>query len=76
MIDNVQNAMFEILKRMQADLADVKTRVQRMEPLVADVAELKHRVGKLEEHAARQRRNEAGVLVMMRGTAGLFDERV
>jgi hypothetical protein len=64
--DNVQSAMLEILKRIQADVADVK----------ADGIALKGRMDKLEALVRKQGRDSAAMLVMMRGTVGIYDERM
>jgi hypothetical protein len=66
MSDNVQSAMLEILKRIQSDLADVKDRVVGLDG----------RVARLEDLALKQRRDSAAMLVMMRGTVGVFTERM
>jgi uncharacterized protein YukE len=66
MTDNVQDAMLEILKRIQADVGDVKSRVGRVETEIAEV----------QSTLRKMRRDQAGMLVMMRATAGDFDERV
>ena len=66
MPDNIQSAMFEILKRMQTDVSDIKTRVERLDT----------RVERFEMIAKRQRRDGAAMLVMMRGAVGVFDERM
>ncbi|HRK23825.1 MAG TPA: hypothetical protein PLQ11_02615 [Beijerinckiaceae bacterium] len=39
-------------------------------------AEMRERLDRIEEVARKQRRDSAGMLVMMRATAGDFDERV
>lgn len=59
MSDNVQSAMFEVLKRIQADVSDTNVRLERVEKLVK-----------------KQRRDSAAMLVMMRATAGEFEERI
>jgi hypothetical protein len=64
--DNVQSAMLEILKRIQADVSDVK----------ADGIGLKGRMDKLEALVRKQGRDSAAMLVMMRGTVGIHDERM
>jgi hypothetical protein len=64
--DNVQSAMFEILKHIQADVSDVK----------ADGIALKGRMDKLEALVRKQGRDSAAMLVMMRGTVGIYDERM
>jgi hypothetical protein len=78
--DNVQSAMFEILKRMQVDLSGLKADVSGLKAdvsgLKADVADIKGRVTRLEDIARRQRRDSAAMLVMMRATAGVFNERL
>ncbi len=66
MSENVQSVMLEILKRIQTDVADLKT----------DVADLKERTIRLEDMAKKQRRDSAAMLVMMRGTVGVFTERM
>jgi hypothetical protein len=64
--DNVQSAMLEILKRIQADVSDVK----------CDVIGLTGRMDKLEALVRKQGRDSAAMLVMMRGTVGIYDERM
>ncbi len=59
MVDNVQNAVLDILKSIQAKLLEHDQRFDRLEEIVR-----------------KQRRDSAGMLVMMRATAGDFDERV
>jgi hypothetical protein len=64
--DNVQSAMLEILKRIQADVADLKV----------DGIGMKGRMDKLEALVRKQGRDSAAMLVMMRGTVGIYDERM
>ena len=70
MADNVENAVFEILKKIQGDVTlgrsemkqfkqDTETRFERLETLVR-----------------KQRRDGAAMLVMMRAAAGDFEERL
>jgi glycine cleavage system protein P-like pyridoxal-binding family len=59
MPDNVQSAMLEILKNIQADVAELKGRMDRLEAL-----------------ARKQGRDSAAMLVMFRGTVGIYDERM
>ena len=73
MPDNIQSAMFEILKRVQTDLASVKTDVSEIK---SSLARLEGRVERLEDIAKKQRRDSAAMLVMMRGTVGVFNERL
>ncbi|HEV2604302.1 MAG TPA: hypothetical protein VGU24_11635 [Microvirga sp.] len=61
--DNVENMTLEILKAIQSDLASFR-------------AESTGRFEKIEKILRDQRRSSAGMLVMMRATAGDFDERV
>ena len=72
--------MFEILKRVQTDVSDIKTRVERIETRVerieTRVERLETRAERFELIAKRQRRDSAAMLVMMRGTVGVFDERM
>jgi hypothetical protein len=71
--DNVQSAMLEILKRIQADVSAVKADVS---DLKADGIGLKGRMDKLEALVRKQGRDSAAMLVMMRGTVGIYDERM
>jgi hypothetical protein len=64
--DNVQSAMLEILKNTQADVAGLKT----------DVSDVKSRVTRLDQVVRKQGRDSAAMLVMMRGTVGIYDERM
>jgi hypothetical protein len=61
--DNVESATFEILKSIQASIADLAEQTAR-------------RFDQLEANMRKDRRNVAGMLVMMRATAGDFDQRV
>lgn len=61
MSENVQSAMFEILKRIQADVSSFRT-------------ETNDRFEKLEDLIRKQRRDTAGLLVMAKGAAGQFAE--
>ena len=65
--------MLEILKRIQTDVADIKGRVERFE---GSVERLDGNFQRLEGMAKKQRRDSAAMLVMIRGTAGVFDERM
>ena len=63
MSENVQTAMFEILKKLQADMvafrAEANTRFERLEDLVR-----------------KQRRDTAGLLVMAKSITGNFAEEL
>jgi Tfp pilus assembly protein PilN len=73
MADNVQSAMLEILKRIQSDVSGLRSDVS---VLKADVSDVKARLEKVEDLAIKQRRDSAAILVMMRGTVGVFEERM
>jgi polyhydroxyalkanoate synthesis regulator phasin len=73
MPDNVQSAMFEILKKIQTDMSGLKADVSGLK---ADVSELKTDVAWLKGNAIKQRRDSAAMLVMFRSTVGHFNERV
>jgi hypothetical protein len=73
MPDNIENVMLEILKRLQSDMAGLKADVST---LTVDVADVKARMTRVEDLVTKQRRDTAGMLVMMKGTAGVFDQRL
>ena len=73
MADNVQSAMFEILKRIQSDVSELKTDVSGLK---GDVSVLKTDVAQLKAIAIKQRRDSAAMLVMFRATVGHFNERL
>jgi hypothetical protein len=86
MPDNVQSAMFEILKGIQksvpeltATVSDLKLSISalgaRVERIEVKVDQRDSRVERLEKQARAERTNNAGVLVMMRGAAGTLDVR-
>lgn len=66
MSENVQSAMLEILKRIQSDVSDVKQRLERVE----------QRLERVEGIVLTQRRDSAAMLVMMRATVGVYDQRL
>jgi hypothetical protein len=73
MIENIENAMFEILKPIQvhvsglkADMSDIKTRIGGLEV----------RLDKLETLVRKQGRDGAAMLVMTRSIVGTYDERL
>ena len=80
MTDNVQSAMLEILKRIQADVSELKADVSELKvdfaELKADMAEVKGRLDRLEAVVRKQGRDSAAMLVMMRATVGIYDERL
>ena len=70
MRDNVENATIEILKGIQASRAQLRS------DTTAFRAETVARFDSLEAGMRKDRRSAAGMLVMMRATAGGFDARV
>lgn len=70
MSDNVENAVFEILKKIQGDISAVRQ----------DIGELKRENSaehsRMETMIRKQQRDSAGMLVMARAVTGDFDERV
>lgn len=78
--DNIQSAMFEILKRIQEDLSAVKADVSALKADVAalksDMTDVKQRVARLETLVRKQGRDSAAMLVMMRGTVGIYEDRL
>ena len=70
MPDNVEDATSEILKSIQASIADLARGIDRSDEQNA------RRFAQLEASLRKDRRAMAGMLVMMRATAGDFDERV
>ena len=70
MSENVQSAMFEILKKIQADLssfrAEVNTRFENLEQRFDTMGDL----------VRKQRRDTAGLLVMAKSVTGNFAEEL
>jgi hypothetical protein len=63
MSENMQKAMFKILKKLQGHMALFR-------------AEANERFERLEEHVRKQRRDAAGLLVMAKAVTGDFAEQV
>jgi polyhydroxyalkanoate synthesis regulator phasin len=61
--ENVKDVTIDILKSIQASIAELSQQTAG-------------RFDRLEAGMRKDRRNVAGMLVMMRATAGEFDERV
>jgi hypothetical protein len=70
MSDNVENAVLEILKKIQGDIALGRSEVKQFKQ------ETETRFERLETIVRKQRRDGAAMLVMMRAAAGDFEERV
>lgn len=73
MSDNVQSAMFEILKSVQTSIARLERSVTELE---RGQVELQRGQVELKDFILKQRRDVAGILVMMKSVAGDFDQRV
>ncbi len=73
MPDSVQSAMFDILRRIQSDITDMKS---DMSEVKGRMSALEGRMEKLEVLVRRQGRDSAAMLVMFRGTVGIYDERM
>lgn len=70
MSENVQTAMFEILKKIQADIASFRTDVNER------FTRVEVRFEGLDELVRKQRRDTAGLLVMTKAVTGDFAEQV
>lgn len=70
MSDNLSDATPQILLRIREDIAAFRAEMS------TTAKGLNERLDRLEEIARKQRRDSAGMIVMMRATAGDFDERV
>jgi hypothetical protein len=70
MSGNVKDAILPILMKMQEELTALRREQTEFR------AENATRFQRLEQLGHRQRRDMAGVLVMMKSTVGDFDERV
>jgi len=68
--DTIQDMTLEMLKGMQSDIARMRTDLNEFR------TETNSRFEHLEEILRKQRRNTAGMLVMMQATAGDFAEHV
>jgi hypothetical protein len=70
MSDNVQNLMFDILKSIQQSISELDARVD------GRLSAMDNRMSAIEDLVRKQRRDTAGILVMMKGVVGVFEERV
>ncbi|WP_324131834.1 hypothetical protein [Bosea sp. (in: a-proteobacteria)] len=68
MSENVQTAMFEILKRIQAELSSFRAEVN------AGFEASEKRFDEIGDLVRKQRRDTAGLLVMAKATTGQFAE--
>jgi predicted nucleic acid-binding Zn-ribbon protein len=80
MSENAQSAMLEILKRIQSDVSGLRSDVSGLRSdvsvLKSDIPKVTSRLERVEDLVKRQRRDSAALLVMMRGTVGVFNERM
>ncbi|MET0968876.1 MAG: hypothetical protein ABWY18_06725 [Tardiphaga sp.] len=70
MSDNVENAVFEILKKFQTDIPAVRADIQEFR------TENRVEHEQIQLAIRKQRRDGAGMLVMTRAVVGDFEERV
>jgi DNA repair ATPase RecN len=70
MSENVQTAMFEILKKIQADISAFRAETN------ARFEKAEHRFSELEDLIRKQRRDTAGLLVMAKSVTGQFAEEL
>ena len=73
MTENVETAMLEILKRIQADMSGVKADMPGVKDRLTGV---EGRMERLEALVRKQGRDSAAMMIMMRGTVGIFDDRL
>lgn len=77
MSENVENAVFEILKKIQGDLASFRASVdRRFDDVERRFDAVDARFGGVETIIRKQQRDSAGMLVMTRAVSGDFDKRV
>ena len=77
MSDNVENAIFEILKSIQASVARLEARVEKLENRVDELDQrLSSKIDAIAAKVTKFQRDLAGTLVMMRTTVGDFDQRM
>ena len=83
LLKSIQNSVASIDKRLERVEATVGRLETRMAGLETRLGSLETRIGRLETRmegletvVRKQRRDNAGMLVMMKATAGDFDERV
>lgn len=78
--DDVNSIVLDVLKSIRTSVAPIDKRSEWVEVSVSRletrVGALETRIGNLETVVRKQRRDNAGMLVMMKATAGDFDERV
>jgi hypothetical protein len=70
MSENVQTAMFEILKKIQADIASFRSETS------ARFEQFERRFDEVGDLVRKQRRDTAGLLVMAKSVTGNFAEEL
>lgn len=73
MSENVQSAMFEVLKSIQGELAEQRRLLAGID---GRVDRIEGRFDHLEDLVRKQRRDTAGLLVMAKAVTGDFAEQV
>ncbi len=73
MAENVQSAIFEVLKRLQSDSSMVMNRLSEIDNRLGS---MDGRLGKLETQVKKQNADSAAMLVIMRATVRDFNERI
>ena len=73
MTENVETTMLEILKRIQSDMSGVKADMSGVKDRLTGV---EGRMERLEALVRKQGRDSAAMMIMMRGTVGIFDDRL
>ena len=77
MSDAIKDAILPVLIKIQEDAAAFRVESrERFDRIEARLDRIETRLDRLEEVARKQRRDIAGILVMMKGAAGVFDERI
>ncbi|MCJ2060738.1 hypothetical protein MKL09_29985 [Methylobacterium sp. J-048] len=73
----MENATIEILKGIQGSIAQLRSEtLARFDKLETRMDRFEAQIERLDTSMRKDRRNAAGMLVMMRATAGDFDARV
>ena len=80
MSDNVQTITLEILKSIQQGISDIRSEVVGMPSELAevrtDLVQVNERLSRLEDISRKQRRDTAGLLVIMKSVVGNYREEL
>ena len=74
MAENVQDATFEVLKRIQEGLSSLRGEMEQR--FDRQRAEFDERFARLETEARKDRRNINGLMALLQAASGDFDERI